>query len=109
MANDETRTHIAVGRRRAPGCSDDHQKGMWSEFAACARTDWSSLPWSEDASKSAADRMRWVWVNICPPRIGFERDVAADVAADLLPVVPVDQNMKTAMSLCLQIRTTRSW
>ena len=54
---------------------------MWREFAACARTEWSSLPWSDDASKRDVDRMRWVCVNACPSRVGCARDVENDLAA----------------------------
>ena len=66
---------------RAPEGSGDHRKGMWREFAACARTEWSSLPWSDDASKRDVERMRWVCVNACPSRVGCERDVENDLAA----------------------------
>jgi len=54
---------------------------MWREFAACARSEWSSLPWSDDALKHDVDQMRWVCVNVCASRPGCERDVAADLAA----------------------------
>ena len=54
---------------------------MWRDFAACARTEWSSLPWSDDASKRDVDRMRWVCDYICPSRPGCERDVEDHLAA----------------------------
>lgn len=54
---------------------------MWRAFAACARAEWSALPWSDDATKADVDRMRWVCDNACPSRLGCERDVHADLAA----------------------------
>lgn len=53
---------------------------MWSEFAACARTEWSTLPWSDDSSKRDVERMRWVCAHVCPSRVGCERDVEDDLA-----------------------------
>ena len=50
-------------------------------FAACARTEWSSLPWSDDASKRDLERMRWVCDNVCPSLVGCERNVEDDLAA----------------------------
>ena len=66
---------------RAQGGNRDHRSGMWRQFAACARTEWSSLPWSDDASKRDVDRMRWVCVNVCPSRVGCERYVEDDLTA----------------------------
>ena len=43
--------------------------------------EFSSLPWSDDASKHEVGKMRWVCVNVCPSRLGCERNVEDDLAA----------------------------
>jgi len=81
VVNDKANKRNAVRLWRAPGGSIDHPRGMWRQFAACARTEWSSLPWSDDASKRDVDRMRRVCDNVCASRPGCERDVDANLAA----------------------------
>lgn len=72
---------VSMFPSREPGGDGDHGSGMWREFAACARTEWSALPWSDDASKPDLERMRWVCDNVCPSRVGCEHNVEDDLAA----------------------------
>ena len=59
---------------------------MWSSFAACAESGWSSLPWCDDATERDAALMRWVCLHRCSALDGCRREVNAELAADRVVV-----------------------